>query len=275
MLNPTRILAARLRELERAEPGIPAPDPVHEMRVASRRLRAALRLLRLNELDPPVKKLQDALGDVRDLQLQIAWFEGRDAVLKGRHEPLLAKAERALESALRNWHEKALPRLLKALEKPPKLSARRTGKILRKRLRRLEQRLEAALEHPSPVAFHRVRISVKQVRYLFELTRRKFPKAAKLLLAELPPLQYAMRRDTRPRHPVRSASAQAGPRSRTEGRPRTPGENHPRPDEALGRPPDLSSRPPQARLISPASSNPSGNQSPNSLRMLGGVSAAT
>src|SRR6266849_9163461 len=192
MLNPTRILAARLRKLERAEPGIPAPDPVHEMRVASRRLRAALRLLRLDELDPPVKKLQDALGDVRDLQLQIAWFEGRDAVLKGRHEPLLAKAERALESALRNWHEKALPRLLKALEKQPKLSARRTGKILRKRLRRLEQRLEAALEHPSPVAFHRVRISVKQVRYLFELTRREFPKAAKLLLAELPPLQYAL-----------------------------------------------------------------------------------
>jgi CHAD domain-containing protein len=41
------------------------------MRVAARRLRAALRLLRLREFDRAVKKLQDALGDVRDLQLQI------------------------------------------------------------------------------------------------------------------------------------------------------------------------------------------------------------
>src|SRR6266852_9522335 len=128
MLNPTRILAAPLRDLERAEPGVPAPDSVHDMRVASRLLRAALRLLRLDELDPPVKKLQDALGDVRDLQLQIAWFEGRDAALRRRHEALLSKAERALRLALREWHENALPRLLKALEKLPNVSARRTGK---------------------------------------------------------------------------------------------------------------------------------------------------
>ncbi len=192
MLKPTRILAARLRDIERAEPRIPAANPVHDMRVASRRLRAALRLLRLDELDPPVKKLQDALGNVRDLQLQIAWFEGRDAALKRRHEALLSKAERALRLALREWHENTLPRLLKALEKPPNVSARRTGKILRKRLRRLEQRLGVALERPSPIAFHRARISVKQVRYLFELSRREFPKAAKLLLAEFPPLQYAL-----------------------------------------------------------------------------------
>jgi CHAD domain-containing protein len=94
--------------------------------------------------------------------------------------------------ALREWHEKTLPRLLKAVEKPPKVSASSTGKILRKRLRRLEERLDAALERPSPIAFHRARISVKQVRYLFELTRKEFPKAAKLVLAELPPLQYAL-----------------------------------------------------------------------------------
>jgi CHAD domain-containing protein len=190
--KPTRILAARLRDLERAEAGLPAPDPVHDMRVAARRLRAALRLLRLRELDRAVKKLQDALGDVRDLQLQIAWLEGRDADLQRSRAALLAKAERALQSALREWHAKTLPRLLQAAAEPPNLSARSTRKILRKRLRRLEQRLEAALAHPSPSALHRLRISVKQVRYLFELTRRDFPKAAKVLLAELPPLQYAL-----------------------------------------------------------------------------------
>jgi CHAD domain-containing protein len=163
------------------------------MRVAARRLRAALRLLRLRELDRAVKKLQDALGDVRDLQLQIAWLEGRrDADLQRSRAALLAKAERALQSALREWHAQTLPRLLETAAESPNLSARRTRKMLRKRLRRFEQRLEPALAHPSPAALHRVRISVKQVRYLFELTRRDFPKAAKLLLAEIPPLQYAL-----------------------------------------------------------------------------------
>jgi len=103
VFDPTRILAARLRDLERAEAGLPAPDPVHDMRVAARRLRAALRLLRLREFDRAVKKLQDALGDVRDLQLQIAWLKGRDAVLLRRHAPLLGKVERALQSALQEW----------------------------------------------------------------------------------------------------------------------------------------------------------------------------
>jgi CHAD domain-containing protein len=192
VFDPTRILAARLRDLERAEAGLPAPDPVHDMRVAARRLRAALRLLRLREFDRAVKKLQDALGDVRDLQLQIAWLKGRDAVLLRRRAPLLGKVERALQSALQEWHAKTLPRLLDAAAQPAKLSDRRTRRMLRKRLRRFEERLEAALSHPSPAALHRVRISVKQLRYLFELTRSDFPKPAKLLLAELPPLQYAL-----------------------------------------------------------------------------------
>lgn len=78
MPKPTRTLAALLRNLERHEDGLPGVDPVHDMRVATRRLRAALRLLGLRELDPPVK---NALGVVRDLQLQIAWFKGRDAAL--------------------------------------------------------------------------------------------------------------------------------------------------------------------------------------------------
>ena len=192
MSKPTRILAARLRDLERAEAGLPAPDPVHDMRVAARRLRASLRLLRLRQLEREVKKLQDALGEVRDLQLQIAWLEGRDRTLLRGRAALLGKAERALQSALREWHAKTLPRLLDAAARAPNPSGRRTRQMLRKRLRRFEERLEAALSRPAPAALHRVRISVKQLRYLFELTRGDFRKPAKLLLAELPPLQYAL-----------------------------------------------------------------------------------
>jgi CHAD domain-containing protein len=190
--KPTRILAAHLGNLERLENGLPGLDAVHDMRVATRRLRAALRLLRLRELDEPVKKLQDALGNVRDLQLQIAWFKGRDAALHRSRVALLHKAERALESTVREWHAKTLPRLLEAVAEPPNLTDRKMRKILRKRLQWFEQRLDAARAHPSSKALHRARIAVKQIRYLFEITRRKFTKAAKLLLPELPPLQYAL-----------------------------------------------------------------------------------
>ena len=77
----TRLLLDQVTALERYEAVVPKKDAVHEMRVAARRLRAALRVLQLRELDPKVKALQDALGEVRDLQLQIDWLQGRDAAL--------------------------------------------------------------------------------------------------------------------------------------------------------------------------------------------------
>lgn len=190
-----RILTARLRDVEQYEAGLPAEDPVHDMRVAARRLRAALRLLRLRELDPPVKELQDALGDVRDLQLQVAWLRERDQKLAQRREALLQKAMRALEGALAKWRGQTLPRLLEAAGRTKfrgKLSGGKVRALLRRRLERFEERLEAALEKPTPLPMHRVRISVKQLRYLFELVQRALPKAAGLLLTELPPLQEAL-----------------------------------------------------------------------------------
>lgn len=178
MPKPTRTLAALLPNLERHEAGLPGVDPVHDMRVATRRLRAALRLLGLRELDPPVKKLQDALGGVRDLQLQIAWFKGRDAALYRSRTGLFVKAEHALKSAVREWRAGTLPQLLEAAADPPRPSLRGMRKTLRKRLRRFEERIEAPRQHPSPATLHRARIALKQVRYLFELTRGDFPKPA-------------------------------------------------------------------------------------------------
>jgi CHAD domain-containing protein len=183
-----RLLAARLGDVERYQPELPAEDPVHDMRVAARRLRAALRLLGLRELDQPVKALQDALGEVRDLQLQVAWLRGRDDALAGRRAALLQRAERSLQRELARWRA---PRLLEAAAqaKPKgKLGGGRVRRLLRRRLERFEQRLEKALQRASPPAMHKVRISVKQLRYLFELV----PFAAKQLLTELTPLQEGL-----------------------------------------------------------------------------------
>jgi CHAD domain-containing protein len=136
-----------------------------------------------------VKELQDALGQVRDLQLQVEWLEGRSPSLAKQRQAALRKAERALEPALARWRSETLPALLEAARKAKAPSAQKRRKILRKRLKRFEERLLAALERPTPRAMHRVRISAKQIRYLFELVKGP---ASKLLLSELPPLQESL-----------------------------------------------------------------------------------
>jgi len=188
-----RILDARLRDVQQYEPGLPEMDAVHDARVAVRRLRAALRLLRLGALDAPVKKLQDALGAVRDLQLQIEWLTGRDDALAARRKALLARVEARLVHAVGAWRLQTLPRLLEAGTGTFKGEfADKTRKLLRKRLDRFEERLDLVLERPAAAAMHAVRRSVKQLRYLFELVQPALPLVSKSMLAELTPLQEAL-----------------------------------------------------------------------------------
>src|SRR4051812_5416799 len=126
-MRAARMLAKRLSDVQQHEAGLPEAEPVHDMRVAIRRLRATLRLLRLRSLDADVKKLQDALGDVRDLQLQIEWLAGRDDALRARREKELPAARQRLEKAVRAWRERTLPRLLKAKGRAP--SPKKISKI--------------------------------------------------------------------------------------------------------------------------------------------------
>jgi len=188
-MNAPRLFAGRIEAVQKNEGGLPGVDAVHDMRVALRRLRAALRLLRLRELDPPVKELQDALGGVRDLQVQVEWLSGRSQTLLRRRKAALVKAGRALEPALAKWRDATLPALLEAARSATAPGPARRRKILRKRLDRFEKRLDAALARQTPQVMHRMRISVKQVRYLFELMKGA---ASKLLVAELPPLQESL-----------------------------------------------------------------------------------
>lgn len=187
-----RILSVRIGEIERHEAGLPGKDAIHAMRVATRRLRAALRLLGLRDHDPRVKKLQDALGAVRDLQLQVAWLRERDAELAARREKLRGRAQAALGDALSEWHAKTLPVLLAPQKVSGKLGGRAVRKRLRKRLTRFEERLERAIDRGTAADLHLLRISVKQLRYLFEVMQAASPQLSRKLLEELGPLQAAL-----------------------------------------------------------------------------------
>ncbi len=81
-----KVVAVRAREVVAHRDGVLGAEGVealHDMRVATRRLRAALELFECcfprqafaQALDE-VKRLADALGERRDLDVQIEWLEG-------------------------------------------------------------------------------------------------------------------------------------------------------------------------------------------------------
>src|SRR3989442_15587833 len=57
-----RLLADQARAVQQHEADLPEQDAVHDMRVATRRLRAALRVLRLGKLDRRGEGPPDARG---------------------------------------------------------------------------------------------------------------------------------------------------------------------------------------------------------------------
>jgi CHAD domain-containing protein len=191
-MGTSRLLSDQVSAVERHQGALPEKDAVHEMRVAARRLRAALRVLRLRELDPAVKSLQDALGEVRDLQIQVDWLRGRDRALHRSHQTRLSKAELALQRELGKWHSRTLPALLAATAGNSTPSSRKIAKMLRKRIDRLEERLERARRRLTPNSLHRARISVKQVRYILEVGQASLPRKAVQFEADLKSLQTSL-----------------------------------------------------------------------------------
>jgi CHAD domain-containing protein len=198
------LVRARLADLRRhegalLEDGEPDPDAVHDMRVAARRLRAALALFGdadLLALERQVEALQDALGDLRDLQVQRTWLLGARATsaraLADAVEEERPRLEKRLRAALRGWTGAIAPALERAAAGAAgkgKLGGKRLAKEVRRNLRRLERRLAAAEADPAPRAAHRLRVAAKRLRDVAELARPGRPDAAGRLLDALVPLQ--------------------------------------------------------------------------------------
>ncbi len=174
-----RLLAARLRDIKDLAATPPTLASVHAMRVATRRLRAALQLFGgPRALSRELKRLQDALGAVRDAQLHSRWLGAE-----------LPQRTRALAAAVQEFSQRTAPRVAKAeLAQRGRLGGHRLRKELRRKLRAVEKRTQAGAL--SPLLAHQLRIAVKKLRYRAELLRQALPLSG--LLAELEPLQEAL-----------------------------------------------------------------------------------
>jgi CHAD domain-containing protein len=180
------------------------PEDVHQARVATRRLRSALRTFRdvleptwANPLRDRLRWLADDLGAVRDAEVQ------RDRLRS--HEPLLPESDRAsladFTKLLESTRDEARERLLEAMRAPRYVSlldelvaAAREPRVLdeiaaapaaialRPALdapwKHLESALDQAREDPSDASLHAARIRAKRARYAAEAVTPVFGKRA-------------------------------------------------------------------------------------------------
>jgi len=197
------LLSLYLAEVHRYVPALlrqRTVDDVHDLRVSVRRLRAAIRVFdddakTLRAYEAGLKVLQDALGGVRDLDVEREWYlndavfvegvssAGLDALLKKVEAPL-PQRERVLARALRGFLRETSASLqfnVRIHAPEGLLGGMHVRKVLSKCIRRAEKSLEKLDARMKPEDVHELRIDAKKLRYTAEPLLSAFPKLEALL----------------------------------------------------------------------------------------------
>lgn len=192
----TAVLRKQVVRLLAMEPGTRLghdPGPVHDMRVASRRIRATLAAFdaylpdALRRLRDDMRWLTRALCEVRDLdvlmELLADWreqlphvpshaFDSLDEILAEQRTRSRKRMLRTLDSAR---YERLVARLVSSLQPHTSGSTEGTGvgdallPLLTKRYQRVRELGDQMDPLSSPADFHRLRIATKKLRYANEL----------------------------------------------------------------------------------------------------------
>jgi len=219
------LVATQLERLRAAEPETRSGqriEPLHEMRVALRRTRSALRAFRAalparqqEALRRELTWLGQELGQVRDLDVQLGLAtQHRERLAPDARRPLDAyrrhlqqerrRRRAALLAALDSRRARALllalervansppPRALPAAAAEPFADAGR--RAARKALRRLRQRGATIGELPEAADLHALRIRAKRLRYVLEALRPIAGVPARRLIAQVIKLQDGLGR---------------------------------------------------------------------------------
>jgi triphosphatase len=191
------------------------PEQLHDMRVAARRLRAAIALfgnalpVRMGRLRDELGWVASALGAVRDLDVQLGQLEASEAADEGLDREALG----TLADMLSTHRELARANLLQALDSPrhDRLVAVFTAALQHGPLRRSPtSRAAAVTEAPAlieeryrkvrkggrrigptstAVEYHRLRIKTKRLRYALQFLAPIYGDAARTLIHHTVDLQ--------------------------------------------------------------------------------------
>ena len=220
-------------------------EGVHGMRVATRRMRSALKEAR-RQLEPSwveetrseLKWLGSLLGDVRDADVFAAYVQGEVASLGAQaaqggvdlvglitagSQPARARLAEALDSPR---YLALLDRLEATRESLPVTSSRdSTERMLRRAARRTRRKLRGVSRSSSDTRLHKLRIASKRARYAAELATpaqgrpaRRVAKRAEALQTILGEHQDAVVAERSPAEPCRRRDAGRSVRCRPSRR---------------------------------------------------------
>lgn len=169
-------------------------DPIHDTRVAIRRLRSTLRVFAkalegdTGDVDRELKWFAALLGEVRDCEVQRRrFYEALDAMpeelvlgpvrsrIRNELQAVELPARARLSEAMDSERYRALLTVLRGWRDEPPVDRRIDVKTLRKRARRAQRkadrRLAAALHSGDDAMLHRARKAAKRARYAGELCK--------------------------------------------------------------------------------------------------------
>jgi CHAD domain-containing protein len=177
------------------------PESLHQLRVASRRIRAFLAVGRdlveeewARELRDGMRALGRASADARDVDIllekvgdRISFFDPRDQLAVETLLRALEEDRRALQHALidvlnSGLHRRVLDRLALPVAPAPVPPPRKLDRLAARELRRLSARVRRLGRRPSDEDLHGLRIKVKQVRYATELGGAPADKRARRVI---------------------------------------------------------------------------------------------
>jgi CHAD domain-containing protein len=178
-------------------------EGVHRMRVATRRLRAALRVFEAalpseaGSVRAELTWLGQTLGTVRDLDVQLATLRTlmQDAPLQAVVDILEARrapAHQALRRALASPRYAALVAQLQALRGSPgsqALAKEEVPNLVRRSQRRFRHTAREAEQRATAARLHRARIRAKQLRYSLEFVADLYGPPADELIAAVTRVQ--------------------------------------------------------------------------------------
>jgi len=200
------------------------PEELHDMRVATRRMRASMSTFRdvlpegMEALREELKWIAGCLGEVRDLDVQIDWLEDLrrrsswdEATALGplieNRATLRQEARQALLEAMAGERYAALVSSMGAALREPVLPPEEPAaavfaphdvleplpefgyRVLRKRYRRLRRAAEALTPDSEQTDYHATRILAKRLRYAAEALTPAFGEPARELVQDLKALQ--------------------------------------------------------------------------------------
>lgn len=212
------VMRRQLGKFLRHEPGVRLgedPEELHDMRVASRRLRAALLTFEpaLSEkgrrFEPELKHFATVLGEVRDLDVQLGrvdlWISAAPEEDRGSLEELRGALESQRESArkqmLAELDSRRYERLIDTLSRMLRLGPPRRNRLagapvveaapdlVRHAYRRARKVGDRLSPDSAAEDYHRLRKRCKRLRYLVEFVEEIYDGPARKLVKRLKPLQ--------------------------------------------------------------------------------------